>query len=139
MVGFGTYLLPAAKSQCKELLVTCQPIVQYLAGELAANGVDQILFRTGRFDLDPELNIRLQFEEEIKAKYFYTCGETFADEQPLRGTFGDSIPAMNGRSRTLPKVAKLFTHHDASCVITFGEASAAKSTTTDSVTTRTTA
>src|SRR5579864_8754069 len=92
VAGVGTRLLPATKSQPKEMLpVARKPIVQYVAEELIANKIDQILFVTGRnkasienhFDTDPEL-VRalsaakktellneLQFEEEIKAKYFY--------------------------------------------------------------------
>lgn len=64
VAGHGTRLLPATKSQPKEMLpVARKPIVQYVAEELAANGIDQVLFVTGRnktsienhFDLDPEL------------------------------------------------------------------------------------
>ena len=155
VAGYGTRLLPATKSQPKEMLpVARKPIVQYVAEELAANGVDQILFVTGRnktsienhFDLDPELNRllqetkktdllhELQFEEEIKAKYFYTrqrvqrglgdaifCGENFAGEQPFVVALGDSILGMNGRSRTLTKMVELFEHRGASCVIAVEE------------------
>ncbi len=155
MAGYGTRLLPATKSQPKEMLpVARKPIVQYVAEELAANGVDQILFVTGRnkssienhFDLDPELSRlltetkktdllnELQFEEEIKAKYFYTrqrvqrglgdaifCGENFAGEQPFVVALGDSILGMNGRSRTLAKMVDLFEHRGASCVIAVEE------------------
>ena len=155
MAGYGTRLLPATKSQPKEMLpVARKPIVQYVAEELAANGVDQILFVTGRnktsienhFDLDPELNRlltetkktdllnELQFEEEIKAKYFYTrqrvqrglgdaifCGENFAGEQPFVVALGDSILGMNGKSRTLAKMVELFEHRGASCVIAVEE------------------
>jgi UTP--glucose-1-phosphate uridylyltransferase len=62
--GLGTRLLPATKSQPKEMLpVARKPIVQYVAEELIANKIDQILFITGRnktsienhFDTDPEL------------------------------------------------------------------------------------
>ena len=64
MAGHGTRLLPATKSQPKEMLpVARKPIVQYVVEELAANGIKQVLFVTGRnkssienhFDLDPEL------------------------------------------------------------------------------------
>ena len=155
VAGYGTRLLPATKSQPKEMLpVARKPIVQYVAEELAANGLDQILFVTGRnktsienhFDLDPELSRllqetkktdllnELQFEEEIKAKYFYTrqrvqrglgdaifCGENFAGEQPFVVALGDSILGMNGRSRTLSKMIDLFEHRGASCVIAIEE------------------
>ncbi len=64
VAGVGTRLLPATKSQPKEMLpVARKPIVQYVAEELVANRIDQILFVTGRnktsienhFDDDPEL------------------------------------------------------------------------------------
>ena len=155
VAGYGTRLLPATKSQPKEMLpVARKPIVQYVAEELAANGVNQILFVTGRnktsienhFDLDPELNrllhetkktdllSELQFEEDIKAKYFYTrqrvqrglgdaifCGENFAGEQPFVVALGDSILGLNGRSRTVSKMIDLFEHRGASCVIAVEE------------------
>jgi UTP--glucose-1-phosphate uridylyltransferase len=49
VAGFGTRLLPATKSQPKEMLpVARKPIVQYVVEELVSNGVQQILFVTGR-------------------------------------------------------------------------------------------
>jgi len=85
------------------LPVARKPIVQYVAEELVANGIDQILFVTGRnkasienhFDLDPEL-LRtlkdgnkqdlldeLQFES-MKTHYFYT-------RQRMQKGLGDAI------------------------------------------------
>src|ERR1700737_1698048 len=64
VAGLGPRLLPATKSQPKEMLpVARKPIVQYVAEELVANGMQQILFVAGRnktvienhFDSDPEL------------------------------------------------------------------------------------
>ena len=64
VAGWGTRLLPATKSQPKEMLpVGRKPVVQYVVEELQAAGLDQILFITGRkkiaiedhFDPDPEL------------------------------------------------------------------------------------
>jgi len=64
VAGYGTRLLPATKSQPKEMLpVARKPIVQYVVEELVSNGIQQILFVTGRskasienhFDHDPEL------------------------------------------------------------------------------------
>ncbi len=92
VAGFGTRLLPATKSQPKEMLpVARKPIVQYVVEELVANRVEQILFITGRnkssienhFDHDPELSRllnagnkqelldELKFEE-LQANFFYT-------------------------------------------------------------------
>ncbi len=62
--GLGTRLLPATRSQPKEMLpIVDKPVVQYVVEELAAAGVQRILFVTGRrkraiedhFDADPEL------------------------------------------------------------------------------------
>jgi UTP--glucose-1-phosphate uridylyltransferase len=93
VAGLGTRLLPATKSQPKEMLpVARKPIVQYVAEELVANGIEQILFVTGRnkssienhFDSDPELTrmlkagnkndllAELEGFEELEAKFFYT-------------------------------------------------------------------
>jgi UTP--glucose-1-phosphate uridylyltransferase len=104
VAGHGTRLLPATKSQPKEMLpVARKPIVQYVAEELIGNGIDEILFITGRgksaienhFDTDPELlraladaNKRdlldeLRFEDQ-HAHFFYT-------RQRLQKGLGDAI------------------------------------------------
>lgn len=68
VAGFGTRLLPAAKSQPKEMLpVGRKPCVQYVVEEMYAAGIREVLFVTGRkkasiedhFDADPELEHRL--------------------------------------------------------------------------------
>jgi UTP--glucose-1-phosphate uridylyltransferase len=104
VAGHGTRLLPATKSQPKEMLpVARKPIVQYVAEELVANGIHQVLFITGRnkssienhFDLDPELQRvlsstnkkdlleELQFEDS-GMHYFYT-------RQRMQRGLGDAI------------------------------------------------
>lgn len=82
VAGLGTRLLPATKSQPKEMLpVGKKPIVQYVVEELERSGIIRILFVTGRgkssiedhFDDDPEL-IRLLREsgkEELLAELEY--------------------------------------------------------------------
>ncbi|MBI2941292.1 MAG: UTP--glucose-1-phosphate uridylyltransferase [Chloroflexi bacterium] len=64
VAGRGTRLLPASKSQPKEMLpVGRKPTVQYVVEEMVAAGIREILFITGRkktaiedhFDADPEL------------------------------------------------------------------------------------
>jgi UTP--glucose-1-phosphate uridylyltransferase len=64
VAGHGTRLLPATKSQPKEMLpVGRKPVVQYVVEELEAAGIDQMLFVTGskkrsiedHFDKDVEL------------------------------------------------------------------------------------
>ena len=92
VAGLGTRLLPATKSQPKEMLpVARKPIVQYVVEELVSNGLEQILFVTGRsknsienhFDHDPELFRTLTDAnkqdllqelsfEAMRAQFFYT-------------------------------------------------------------------
>ncbi|MGA3096887.1 MAG: UTP--glucose-1-phosphate uridylyltransferase [Bryobacteraceae bacterium] len=104
VAGLGTRLLPATKSQPKEMLpVARKPIVQYVVEELVSNGVQQILFITGRskasienhFDHDPEM-VRTLSEtnrmdrlkdvdfEALKANFFYT-------RQRLQKGLGDAV------------------------------------------------
>ena len=104
VAGYGTRLLPATKSQPKEMLtVARKPIVQYVAEELVANGLSQILFVTSRaktsienhFDSDPELMRQLKESnktelldalllEELHAQFFYT-------RQRVQRGLGDAI------------------------------------------------
>ncbi len=67
--GFGTRLLPATKSQPKEMLpVGKKPVIQFVAEEAAKAGIKEILIITGlkkrsiedHFDTDNELNAFLK-------------------------------------------------------------------------------
>jgi UTP--glucose-1-phosphate uridylyltransferase len=90
--GLGTRLLPATKSQPKEMLpVGRKPILQHVVEELQAAALRQILIITGRrkrviedhFDLDPQLVAGLEQAGneavladlaylEGKSRFFYT-------------------------------------------------------------------
>jgi UTP--glucose-1-phosphate uridylyltransferase len=92
VAGLGTRLLPATKSQPKEMLpVGRKPVVQYVVEELAYVGMQRILFITGpgkasienHFDLDNDLiqSLRENGKEDLLAElgferaplqYFYT-------------------------------------------------------------------
>ncbi len=92
VAGLGTRLLPATKSQPKEMLpVGRKPVVQYVAEELTRVGMKRLLFITGpgktsienHFDLNGELIQMLretgkeelleEFEyERAPVQYFYT-------------------------------------------------------------------
>jgi UTP--glucose-1-phosphate uridylyltransferase len=92
VAGLGSRLLPATKSQPKEMLpVGRKPVVQYVVEELTRVGLNQILFITGpgkssienHFDLDSELTqiLRESGKEELlselsfertAARYYYT-------------------------------------------------------------------
>src|SRR4051812_36589747 len=92
VAGLGTRMLPATKSQPKEMLpVGRKPVVQYVFEELTAAGLQRILFVTGpgktsienHFDINEELvqMLREKGKEELLAalaferapvQYFYT-------------------------------------------------------------------
>jgi len=92
VAGLGSRLLPATKSQPKEMLpVGRKPVVQYVVEELTRVGLNQILFITGpgktsienHFDLNSELTqiLRESGKEELlselsfertAARYYYT-------------------------------------------------------------------
>src|SRR5512142_179085 len=92
VAGLGTRLLPATKSQPKEMLpVGRKPVVQYVVEELTRVGMKRLLFITGpgktsienHFDLNPELiqTLRETGKEDLLAEleferapvqYFYT-------------------------------------------------------------------
>ncbi len=92
VAGRGTRLLPLTKSQPKEMLpVGRRPVVQYVVEELAAAGVNNMIFITGpgkeaienHFDVDDELttHLRTSGKEELlgelayereEIEYFYT-------------------------------------------------------------------
>lgn len=92
VAGWGTRLLPATKSQPKEMLpVGRKPVVQYVVEELVQSGIRRLLFITGQgktsienhFDIDAPLITylretgreeqlqELQFER-ADVEYFYT-------------------------------------------------------------------
>jgi UTP--glucose-1-phosphate uridylyltransferase len=92
VAGLGTRLLPATKSQPKEMLpIGRKPVVQYVVEELTRVGTKQVLFVTGpgktsienHFDLNAELiqTLRETGKEDLLAElafersavqYFYT-------------------------------------------------------------------
>jgi UTP--glucose-1-phosphate uridylyltransferase len=133
------------------LPVARKPIVQYVAEELAANGMHEILFVTGRnknsienhFDHDPELTRQLEAGNktallqdlaDIDASIFYTrqrfqhglgdavlCGQNFADDDPFVVALGDSILGLHAQSSTVARMVELFEQHRADCVVAVEE------------------
>jgi UTP--glucose-1-phosphate uridylyltransferase len=82
VAGLGTRLLPATKSQPKEMLpVGRKPVVQYVVEELSRVGMERLLFITGpgkasienHFDLNSELiqMLRETGKEELLAEFEY--------------------------------------------------------------------
>ena len=108
--GFGTRLLPATKSQPKEMLpVYDKPTIQYVMEEAIASGIDDILIVTGRnkrsiedhFDKSYELEYSLQKSGKDRvlkqvrkitdlADVCYVAQKHIEDE-PFAVLLGDSI------------------------------------------------
>jgi UTP--glucose-1-phosphate uridylyltransferase len=102
--GLGTRLLPATKSQPKEMLpVGRKPILQYVVEELQAASLRQILIITGRrkrviedhFDADPELVSALEQagNETALSSMAYLEGESrfFYTRQSTPQGLGDAV------------------------------------------------
>ena len=119
VAGLGTRLLPATRSQPKEMLpVVDKPVVQYVVEELVAAGIERVLFVTGRrkraiedhFDADPELERALGLDPPLDPcgglKVLYTrqrrpaglgdalrYAEGFGDGRGVVVALGDTIIA----------------------------------------------
>jgi UTP--glucose-1-phosphate uridylyltransferase len=93
VAGLGTRLLPATRSQPKEMLpLVDRPVVQYVVEELVAAGIDRVLFVTGRrkraiedhFDADPELATGPLIDRRAGLQLLYT-------RQPRPAGLGDAV------------------------------------------------
>jgi len=120
VAGFGTRLLPATKSQPKEMLpVGKKPVVQYVVEELEANGIKQILFVTGRnkssiedhFDFDSELTRRLREggKEDLlpELEYERMRLEFFYSRQRRQKGLGDAVLCAQHFTKDRPFVVAL--------------------------------
>lgn len=109
VAGLGTRLLPATKSQPKEMLpVVGKPVVQYVVEELAGVGVERALFVTGRgktsiedhFDPDRELTRTLREsgrEQLLEALDYERMGVEFLfTRQPEPLGLGDAVLRAEG-------------------------------------------
>lgn len=154
VAGLGTRLLPATKSQPKEMLpVAKKPVVQYVVEEMEANGIDQILLVTGKnktsienhFDFDHELIRKLRENgkedllpeleyERMRMQFFFTrqrkqkglgdavlCAQKFTKNEPFAVALGDSIIGLQGRSRLLEQMCRVFEQEDPAAVIAVQE------------------
>lgn len=120
VAGLGTRLLPATKSQPKEMLpVAKRPVVQYVVEELEANGIRQILLVTGRnktsienhFDFDHELtrHLREGGKEELLPQLEYELMrlEFFFTRQRKQKGLGDAILCAQHFTQDHPFVVAL--------------------------------
>lgn len=111
VAGLGTRLLPATRSQPKEMLpLVDKPVVQYVVEELAGAGIKRVLFVTGRrkraiedhFDADPELE-RAAPEAVTPAADL----EILYTRQPRPRGLGDALRHAEGFAGGRPVVVAL--------------------------------
>ena len=104
VAGLGTRMLPATKSQPKEMLpVGKKPVVQYIVEELQNNDFSNVLFVTGagkhsienHFDFDPNLirTLREGGKEELLEELDFERGAArfFYTRQKTQAGLGDAI------------------------------------------------
>jgi len=126
VAGLGTRLLPATRSQPKEMLpVVDRPVVQYVVEELVRAGIARVLFVTGRrkraiedhFDADPELGEGPLIDPRTGLQLFYARqphpaglgdalrhAESFADGRGIVVALGDTI--IERRPRPAPGIVE---------------------------------
>lgn len=120
VAGLGTRLLPATKSQPKEMLpVAKKPVVQYVVEELESNGIRQILFITGKnktsiedhFDFDNELmrHLRESGKEELlpELEYERMRLQFFYSRQRRQKGLGDAVLCAQYFTQDQPFVVAL--------------------------------
>lgn len=120
VAGLGTRLLPATKSQPKEMLpVAKKPVVQYVVEELEANGIRQILLVTGKsktsienhFDFDHELtrHLREYGKEDLlpELEYERMRLQFFFTRQRKQKGLGDAILCAQHFTQDSPFVVAL--------------------------------
>ena len=120
VAGLGTRLLPATKSQPKEMLpVAKKPVVQYVVEEMEANRIKQILLVTGKskssienhFDFDHELtrHLRESGKEDLlpELEYERMRLEFFFTRQRKQKGLGDAILCAQHFTQDQPFVVAL--------------------------------
>lgn len=144
VAGLGTRLMPATKSQPKEMLpIGRKPIVQYVAEELAAAGLSTILFVTGakkrsiedHFEYSPEHGENLrEWGFPDNATFFYIRqsaprglgdailhAEKFSCSEPFAVALGDSIIRGGNHASLLSRMVETFEETGAGAVVAFME------------------
>ena len=144
VAGLGTRLLPATKSQPKEMLpIGRKPIVQYVVEELIEAGLDNILFVTGRkkrsiedhFDFSPELgdsSVEGDFSENLS--FFYirqnnpnglgdaiSYAERFIGDDSFAVALGDSVIQGGSHSSLLRRMIEIHENEKAGATVAFME------------------
>ncbi len=137
--GFGTRLLPATKSQPKEMLpVGRKPVIQYVVEEIAAADIDQVLVVTSQqkraiedhFDINGSSSHGL--EDVLRCQMHYTRqsvptgladaiahAEGFVAGEPFVVSLGDSLIRSTSPGSTLSRLVQTHVAQNAAATILF--------------------
>jgi len=109
VAGFGTRLLPATKSQPKEMLpIVDKPAVQYIVEEAVNSGIENLLFVTGRgkraiedyfdyaFELEQELEVKGKTDLLKQVKEVSEMVKIFYVRQKIAKGLGDAVYHSKG-------------------------------------------
>jgi UTP--glucose-1-phosphate uridylyltransferase len=135
--GLGTRLLPATRSQPKEMLpIADKPVVQYVVEELVRSGIARVLFVTGRrkraiedhFDAQPELGTGPMIDPRTGLQILYTrqahpaglgdalrYAEHFSEQAGLVVALGDAMieTPPSAAPGIVPRLIEAYERNDA--------------------------
>ena len=128
--GQGTRLLPATRSQPKEMLpVGRKPIIQYVLEEIRGVGISKILLVTGKM----KRAIEDYFEKDKPAPFYIRQGEKrgtagaflpaepFVENEPFVVAFGDSLIKNSSTPSLLKRMIEVHQKKKAAAVLAIEE------------------
>ena len=137
VAGLGTRLLPATRSQPKEMLpVAGRPVVQHVVEELAGCGISRVLLVTGRskraiedhFDARPPLpsieGVALaatRQPEPLGLGDAVLCAEGFCGSAPFAVALGDAIIGRHRPSDIVARLSGALAAHGAAAAVAVTE------------------
>lgn len=132
VAGRGTRLRPATRALPKEMLpVGGKPVIQHIVEELAANGIERIVFVTA----PGKEAIGTHFEGEYAGVTFASTvqpvprglgdavllAERLVDRTPFAIALGDAILGTRDAPDVVARLGRALEEHDATCVIAVRE------------------
>ncbi|HCG76953.1 MAG: hypothetical protein COZ37_01345 [bacterium (Candidatus Ratteibacteria) CG_4_10_14_3_um_filter_41_18] len=130
--GLGTRLLPATRSQPKEMLpVGRKPIIHYVLEEIRGVGISKVLLVTGKM----KRAIEDYFEKDKPAPFYIRQGEKkgtagallpaepFVENEPFVVAYGDSLIKDSSSPSLLERMADVYQQKKAAAVLAIEEVS----------------
>jgi len=128
--GLGTRLLPATRSQPKEMLpVGRKPIIQYVLEEIRGVGISKVLLVTGKM----KRAIEDYFEKDKPTPFYIRQGEKkgtagailpaepFVENEPFVVAFGDSLIKNSSTPSLLKRMIDFYQKKKAAAVLAIEE------------------